>query len=89
MPASLIILIALTVAVASLAVYRKIVISSEHDTLHVADPSGQPIAGQREIAHTLKQIDRLGIGLTAVTVLYGMALFAVFLYRGLMDGSLG
>jgi len=89
MPASLIILIALTVAVASLAVYRKILTRSEGDTLHVADPSGQLITGQREIAHTLKQIDRVGIALTVVTVLYGMVLFAVFLYKGLMDGSLG
>jgi len=89
MPASLIILIAMTVVVASIAVYRRILIRSEDDTLHIADPSGQLIAGQREIARTLKQIDRLGIGLTVVTVVYAIALFAVFLYRGLMDGSLG
>ena len=89
MPVSLIILIALTVAVATLAAYRRILIRSEHDTLHIADPSGQLFTSQRENAHTLRQIDRVWIGLTVVTVLYGIVLFAVFLYNGLMDGSLG
>jgi hypothetical protein len=89
MPDSLIILIAMIAVVASVAVYRRIVIRSEDDTLHLADPSGQLIAGQREIARTLMQIDRLGIGLTVATVLYGIALFAVFLYTGLMNGTLG
>ena len=89
MPASLVILIAMTVGVASVALYRRIVIRGEHDALHIADPSGLLISGQREIARKLKQIDRLGIGLTIATVLYGMALFAVFLYRGLMDHTLG
>ena len=62
MPVSLVILIAMTAAVASIAVYRRIVIRSEDDTLHIADPSGQLISGQREIARKVKQIDRLGIG---------------------------
>jgi hypothetical protein len=89
MPASLAILIAMTVAVASIAVYRRIVIRSEDDTLHIADPSGHLISGQREIARKLTQIDRLGIGLTIATVIYGMVLFGVFLYRGLMNHTLG
>jgi len=89
MPAPLVILIAMTAAVASVAVYRRIVIRGEDDSLHIADPSGQLITGQREIARKLRQIDRLGIGLTVATVLYGVAWFAVFLYRGLMDGTLG
>jgi hypothetical protein len=89
MGTSLMVLIAMTVVVASVAVYRRIILRDEDDTLHIADPSGQLIAGQREIVRTLKRIDRLGIGLTVATVLYGMALFAVFLFTGLMDGSLG
>jgi len=89
MPASLVILIAMTAAAASVAVYRRIVIRGEDDTLHIADPSGQVISGQREIARKLKQIDRLGIGLTVATIIYGIALFALFLYRGLMDHALG
>jgi hypothetical protein len=89
MRASLIILIAMTGVVASVALYRRIIIRGEDDTLHIADPSGHLIAGQQQMARTLKRIDRLGIGLTVATVLYGMALFAVFLYTGLMDRSLG
>jgi len=89
MPASLIILIAMTVGAASLAVYRRIVIRSEDDTLHIADPSGELISGQQEMARKLTKIDRLGIGLTIATVVYGMALFAMFLYRGLMGHTLG
>jgi hypothetical protein len=87
MPASLTILIAMIVAVASVALYRKMVIRDVYDTLHIADPSGQ--STQRELARTLKQIDRLGIGLTVATVLYAVLLLAVFLYKGLMNGTLG
>ena len=87
MPASLTILIAMVVAVASVAVYKKMVIRGDYDALHTANPSGQ--STQREIARMVKQIERLEIGLTAATVLYGVALLAVFLYKGLMDGTLG
>jgi hypothetical protein len=89
MPASLAILIAMTVAVAGVAVYRRIVIRSKSDALQIADSSGQVFIGPRAIVRKLKQIDRLGIGLTVATVLYGMAWFAVFLYRGFMDHTLG
>jgi len=48
--ASLIILIVMTLVVANVAVYRRMIIHGEDDTLHITDPSGQLIAGQREIA---------------------------------------
>jgi hypothetical protein len=86
MPASLTILIAMIVVVASVALYRKMLIREEYDTLHMADPTGP---ATREVAHTVKRIDRLGIWLTVATVFYGVALVAVFLYQGLMNGTLG
>jgi hypothetical protein len=89
MPTSLAVLLAMIAAVASIAVYRSIVARREDDALHIADPTGQLNAGQRRMERTLTQIDRLGIGLTAVTVIYAIALFAVSLYNGLMNGSLG
>lgn len=83
MPASMIVLIAMTVVVAIIAVYRWIVTHHEDDFLHIADPTGQLLANQRQTASTLRQVDRLGIGLTILTALYGVGLLVVFLYAGL------
>jgi hypothetical protein len=84
MPASLIVLVAMTVVVAGLGVYRWVVTRNEDDSLHIGDSSAPLIVNQRQIEHTLTQVDRLGIGLTVVTALYGVALLAVYLYSGLM-----
>jgi hypothetical protein len=46
------------------------------------------IVNQRQIEHTLTQVDRLGIGLTVVTALYGVGLLAIYLYSGLMAHGL-
>jgi hypothetical protein len=83
MPASMIVLIAMTVVVAIIAVYRWIVTHNEDDFLHIDDPTGQLLANQRQTVSTLRQVDRLGIGLTIVTALYGVGLLVVFLYAGL------
>jgi hypothetical protein len=79
----MIVLIAMTVVVAIVAVYRWIVTHHEDDFLHIADPTGQLLANQRDTVRTLGQVDRLGIALTIVTALYGVGLLVVFLYSGL------
>jgi hypothetical protein len=85
MPASMIVLIAMTVIVATIAVYRWIVTHKEDDFLHVIDdPSGQLMAHQQATTRALSQVDRLGIGLTIVTALYGVGLLAMYLFAGLM-----
>lgn len=83
MPASMIVLIVLTVIVAIIAVYRWIVAHKEDDFLHIEDPSGQLIPNQRETARALSRVDHVGIALTVVTALYGIALLVMFLYAGL------
>jgi hypothetical protein len=83
MPSSMIVLIAMTVIVAFIAVYRWIISHNEDDFLHIQDPSGQLIANQQATARTLTQVDRLGIGLTIVTAVYGVALLLMYLIAGL------
>jgi hypothetical protein len=88
MPASLIVLVVMTVVVAVLGVYRWVVTRNEDDSLHIGDSSAPMIVNQRQIEHTLTQVDRLGIGLTVVTALYGVGLLAIYLYSGLMAHGL-
>jgi len=83
MPASMIVLIAMTVIVAIIAVYRWIVGHHEDDFLHIEDPTGQLIANQRETARALTKVDHLGIALTIATAVYGVALLVMYLYAGL------
>lgn len=79
----MIVLIAMTVIVAILAVYRWIVGHNEDDFLHIEDPTGALIANQKNTVRVLSRVDHLGIGLTVATALYGLALLGVFLYTGL------
>ncbi len=81
MSASVILLIVLTVVVAALAIYRYAVARNEDNFLHMADSAGQQISGQLKTEHTLSQIDRVGMGLTVATALYGIGLLAFFLYN--------
>lgn len=83
MKASFMVLVAMTVVVAMIAVYRWIVTHHEDDFLHIQDPSGELLANQRRTARELTQVDRIGIGLTIVTAIYGVALLAAYLYTGL------
>ena len=68
MPASMIVLIAMTVVVAIIAVYRWIVAHKEDDFLHLDARAGEVIANQRSVTRSLSQVDRIGIGLTIATV---------------------
>ncbi len=82
MNASLILLAAMMGATAFIAVYRWIVARKEDDFLHIDDPNGQLVANQRHVARALTTVDHVGITLTIVTALYGLALVAMFLYEG-------
>ena len=64
MNASMIVLVAMTVVVATLAAYRWFITRNEDDTLHIGDPSGLVIGTQRHMADALKKIDDIGIALT-------------------------
>jgi len=82
MPASIGVLIVMTVVVAILAAYRKFVARNEDDVVHLADASGQLVTNQLKTARSLKVVDRLGVGITIATGVYAIVLFALFLYNG-------
>ena len=88
MTVSVMILMAMTVVVAMLALYRKAVSHNEDDSVHLSEGSGQLIAEQRKTEHSLNLIDRAGITLTVATAVYGIALVAQYLYVGLTRPSL-
>jgi len=89
MPASMIVLIAMTVVVAAVALYRKIVTRRDDEVLHISDPSGEISANEQNVARSLKKVDNVGIALTVVTALYGVALFAIYLYNGFVQQGRG
>jgi hypothetical protein len=80
---SLIVLVAMTVAVAALALYRKVVARNEDDFVHIADPSGQLIRNQQKMQRSLQSIDRLGVSATILTAVYGVGILAYYLYVGI------
>jgi len=88
MTVSVMVLIAMTVVVAMLALYRKVVARNEDDTVHLADGTVQLIAQQKKTGHDLCLIDRAGVTLTVATAVYGIALVAQYLYAGLTRPSL-
>jgi hypothetical protein len=83
MSASIVILIVMTVVVAIVAVYRKIIARGEDDFVHLAEGTGQLIADQEKMARTLQLVDRVGVALTVATAVYGIGLAALYLYAGL------
>ena len=83
MTASMIVLIVMIVIVAIIAVYRWIVAHHDDEFLHIEDPTGRLITNQKETARALTRVDHVGMGLTVVTALYGIALLGMFLYSGL------
>jgi len=82
MPVSIRVLIALTVVVAILAVYRKFVARNEDDVVHLTDTSGQLVTNQLKTARPLRFVDRLGVGFTIATGIYAIVLLALYLYTG-------
>ena len=64
-----------------LAAWRKSVTRNEDDSLHVSDANTGAIPRQLELTQKLAKIDRLGKGATIVAVVYGLSLFAIYLYH--------
>jgi hypothetical protein len=75
----------LATAVAVLIIARKIAARNEDDTIHVN--SAAVDTRQTTIAHTLDVIDRWGVTLTVIVVVYGLALLGVFLYNSWVQGQ--
>jgi hypothetical protein len=79
------IFIAMLLALAVMAVYRKTIARHEDDCLHMQAGTSQIVAEQANTAKALGAIDRIGIPLTIVTAVYGVLLIAYWLYYGLAN----
>jgi hypothetical protein len=79
--------IALAVAVAILAIYRKTISSHEDDSIHVSALSDVNVSRQADVAHRLEVVDRWGKTLTVVVVVYGLALAGLYTYQTWVEGS--
>jgi hypothetical protein len=69
----------LALVLVMLAAYRKLKARAEDDTLHVSGSNWGVIDKQKTVARSMAQIDRWGITLTIVTVLYGLVLLGLYL----------
>jgi hypothetical protein len=71
----------LGVATLALALYRKFVSMREDDYVHLSAGEERLIPQQVATFKTIVAIDRWGITMTIVTVVFGLALAALYLYR--------
>lgn len=71
---------AFATVVIALAIYRKVVSSSEDDTLHVLHGASATVQ-QVAVAHKLESIDKWGKILTVATVLYGIGIGCLYFYQ--------
>jgi hypothetical protein len=75
----------LATVVGVLIIVRKVAARNEDDTIHVNEVNVS--AQQTAVAHTLDIIDRWGVTLTVIVVVYGLALLGVFLYNSWVQGQ--
>ena len=68
----------LALVVLALIIYRRSVTANEDDSIHLE--GGAPSA-QVALDHRIGSIDRWGKTMTAVTVVYGVILAAIYLYQ--------
>jgi len=68
----------LALVVIALIVYRKYVADQEDDSIHL---EGSAPTDQIALAHRLEMIDRWGKAVTALVVLYGLVLAAIYVYQ--------
>ena len=77
--------IVMAIVVIVMIARRKSVAHQEDESLHVADAGAS--AHQAEVAHKLDVIDKWGKILTAVTIVYGLLLGALYLYQSWVEMS--
>lgn len=74
----------LAVLVLALALYRKLITSSEGDNyVHMSEGEAQLIPHQINVNHKIDRIDRWGEVLTVATLFAGLGLACLYLYRAL------
>lgn len=68
-----------------LIAWRKVVSRGDDETLHVMDTGA--VSHQVDVSHKLDQIDKWGKILTAITIIYGLALGAYYMYQSWVEMS--
>jgi len=71
----------LGVVVLGLAIYRNLMALHEDDNLHIATGEEKLIAPQVAFHRFMDRVDRWGEALTAVTVISGLAIAAMYVYQ--------
>jgi hypothetical protein len=71
----------LGVIVLALAVYRSAVAGHEDDSLHVMAGEAPMIVEQQKLGKKIEHIEAWGKSLTALLVVYGLVLAAMYLYH--------
>lgn len=71
----------LGIVVVVLAIYRSMVARHEDDSLHVMAGEAPIIAHQQKLGRKIEHIEAWGKTLTAVLVVYGLILAAIYLYH--------
>jgi len=76
----LILFFVLAAIVLAMIVWRRTVATHEDNFVHVMSES-PAVTEQANVAHKLEQIDKWGKLLTAVTVIYGLAIFGLYMWQ--------
>ena len=71
--------IVLAAVVLVMLIWRKAVTSHEDETLHVMDTGA--VTQQMNVSHKLDVIDRWGKILTAIAVIFGLVIGALYMYQ--------
>jgi hypothetical protein len=71
----------LALIVVGLIAYRMWIAKDEDDTLHVMEGDDGKVARQTVMAQKLETIDRWGMPLTAIALVYGLVMGSVYLYQ--------
>lgn len=79
--------IPLAVVVGVLAIYRNMMASHEDETIHVLDGDAPQVAAQAKLGRKLEVIERWGKILTAIVVVYGLIIGAMYLYYVWQQGA--
>ena len=73
--------------VAGLAFYRKMLAAHEDDSIHISEGGARLIPEQIATAHRIELIDKWGKSLTAVVVLAGLVMAAIYVYNTFQTGT--
>ena len=77
----------LALMVIMFAAYRKMKARNEDDVLHVSGSNWSAADKRRSLASSIDHIDKWGIVLTVVTVVYGVILLVVYLHSVFLEGQ--